>query len=236
MGVLGLEDERGAESDGRLAAAAAHHALALQAAEESLVLLKTSPDLLPFSIEETVAVVGKHADNTGLQSGGWSIHWQGQTHSYAGATSILDGIQILTDKVEYSAQGCTADMTAEKALVVVGEQPYAEFKGDTMNLDIPEDQKAMISSCKDLGKQVIVMLISGRPPTVTDTIEASDAFVAAWLPGSEGAGVADFLYGTNGFKPTGKLPFSWPNAFEDLPLAPDSDKALYPFGFGLSEY
>ena len=213
-----------------------HREVARQAVRESMVLLKTSPELLPLKVDETVAVVGVHADNTGLQSGGWSIHWQGQNHSYAGATSILDGMQILGNNIEYSPKGCSADMTAEKAVVVVGEQPYAEFKGDSTNLDLPAEQKAMVDSCKALDKQVIVVLISGRTLTITDTIEKSDAFIAAWLPGSEGAGVADFLYGSNGFTPKGKLPFSWPDKFDDLPLGPDSAKALFPFGFGLENY
>jgi len=213
-----------------------HREVARQAVRESMVLLKTSPELLPLKVDETVAVVGSHADNTGLQSGGWSIHWQGQNHSYFGATSILDGMQILGNNIEYSPKGCTADMTANKAVVVVGEQPYAEFKGDSTNLDLPAEQKAMIDSCKALDKDVILILISGRTLTITDSIEKSDAFIAAWLPGSEGAGVADFLYGSNGFKPKGKLPFSWPDKFEDLPLAQDSDKALFPFGFGLEDY
>jgi beta-glucosidase len=94
----------------------------------------------------------------------------------------------------------------------------------------------MVIQCKELGKQVIVILISGRVMTVTDTIKQSDAFIAAWLPGSEGAGVADFLFGANGFKPVGKLPTSWPDQYEDLPLAPDAENALYKFGFGLNEY
>ncbi|MEL0068614.1 MAG: glycoside hydrolase family 3 C-terminal domain-containing protein, partial [Gammaproteobacteria bacterium] len=213
-----------------------HREVARQAVRESLVLLKTTPDLLPLKVDEMVAVVGAHADNTGLQSGGWSIHWQGQNHSYAGATSILDGMQILGNNIEYSANGCHADMTADKAVVVVGEQPYAEFKGDSTNLDIPDAQKALIDSCKALNKDVILILLSGRPLTISDSITKSDAFIAAWLPGSEGAGVADFLYGINGFKPTGKLPFSWPDSFADLPLAPDAPEALYPFGFGLEDY
>jgi beta-glucosidase len=94
----------------------------------------------------------------------------------------------------------------------------------------------MITQCKTFGKQVIVVLISGRAMTVTDTIKQSDAFIAAWLPGSEGAGVADFLFAAKGFTPVGKLPTSWPDQYEDLPLAQDADKALYPFGFGLNKY
>jgi beta-glucosidase len=213
-----------------------HREVARQAVRESLVLLKSESQALPLSAQETIAVVGKHANNSGLQSGGWSIHWQGQTHSYASATTILDGIEGFAANVEYNPTQCTPSMTAKKVVAVVGELPYAEFMGDSDNLNLKPEQHAMIEQCKALGKQVIVVLISGRALTVTDVIDTSDAFIAAWLPGSEGAGVADFLFAADGFVPVGKLPTSWPNKYEDLPLDENSDKALYPFGFGLSKY
>ncbi|MEH6586273.1 MAG: glycoside hydrolase family 3 N-terminal domain-containing protein [Halioglobus sp.] len=213
-----------------------HRAVARQAVRESLVLLKSENDVLPLLIHEAIAVIGPHANNSGLQSGGWSNHWQGQTTNYRGATTILDGIRGVSSNVEYSQVGCHETMAAKKVVVVVGELPYAEFKGDSKNLDIPDYQKAMIDSCEALNKQIVLVLVSGRPMTITDSIDKSDAFIAAWLPGSEGAGVADFLFATDDFKPVGTLPFSWPSAFEDLPLAADSDKALYPFGAGLSDY
>jgi beta-glucosidase len=213
-----------------------HREVARQAVRESLVLLKSENDVLPLKQGEKIGVVGAHADNSGLQSGGWSIHWQGQTTNYLGATTILDGIKTMTDKVEYSQLGCHETMEAEKVVIVVGELPYAEFKGDSKNLDLPGYQKGFIESCKRHNKKVILMLVSGRAMTITDSIEQSDAFIAAWLPGSEGIAVADFLYAKDGFKPVGKLPFSWPDKFEDLPLAQDSPAALYPFGFGLTDY
>jgi beta-glucosidase len=213
-----------------------HREVARQAVRESLVLLKSENDVLPLKQGEKIGVVGAHADNSGLQSGGWSIHWQGQTTNYLGATTILDGIKTMTDKVEYSQLGCHETMEAEKVVIVVGELPYAEFKGDSKNLDLPGYQKGFIESCKRHNKKVILMLVSGRAMTITDSIEQSDAFIAAWLPGSEGIAVADFLYAKDGFKPVGKLPFAWPDKFEDLPLAQDSPAALYPFGFGLTDY
>lgn len=213
-----------------------HREVARQAVRESLVLLKSKPDLLPLKPMDSIAVIGEHAHNSGLQSGGWSIHWQGQTESYRGATTILDGIKTIAESVEYSATGCTQQMHSDKALIVVGEQPYAEFKGDSTNLDLTDDHKQLIDSCHQLGKEVIVILISGRPMTVTDSIAKSDAFIAAWLPGSEGAGVAEFLYGVDGFKPVGKLPYAWPARYEDLPLAQDAPHALFPFGYGLQDY
>jgi beta-glucosidase len=213
-----------------------HREVARQAVRESLVLLKSEANVLPLKAEEKIAVVGEHANNSGLQSGGWSVHWQGQKHSYASATTILDGINGFAPNARYFPTGCTSDMQADKVIAVVGEQPYAEFLGDSSNLELAEAQASMIAQCKSLGKKVIVVLISGRAMTVTDIINHSDAFIAAWLPGSEGSGVADFLFGANGFKPSGKLPTSWPDKYEDLPLAEDAEKALFPFGFGLVEY
>lgn len=213
-----------------------HREVARQAVRESLVLLKSESQALPLKADEAIAVVGKHANNSGLQSGGWSIHWQGQTHSYSSATTILDGITGFAADVQYDPMQCTESMTAKKVVAVVGELPYAEFMGDSDDLNLNAQQHAMIEQCKALGKQVIVVLISGRALTVTDVINTSDAFIAAWLPGSEGAGVADFLFAADGFVPVGKLPTSWPDKYEDLPLDESSEKALYPFGFGLSNY
>ncbi len=214
----------------------AHREVARQAVRESLVLLKNKDDALPLKRDEAIAVVGEHAISTGLQSGGWSIHWQGQTESYAGATTILDGIRQFSSQTSFFEKGCTAETTADKAIVVVGEQPYAEFKGDTLDLDLTETHKKYIESCRALGKQVITVLISGRTLIVNDELEKSDAFIAAWLPGSEGAGVADLLFSKDGFKPKGKLPFSWPKSVDDLPLDKYDDKALFPFSYGLEDF
>lgn len=213
-----------------------HREVARQAVRESLVLLKSEANALPLKADDKIAVIGEHANNSGLQSGGWSVHWQGQTHSYASASTILDGINSFAPDTPYLPMGCTADMQADKIIAVVGEKPYAEFFGDSTNLNLSDEHQNMVAQCKALGKKVIVILISGRAMTVTDTIDQSDAFIAAWLPGSEGTGVADFLFAANGFKPVGKLPTSWPNKYEDLPLAEDSEKALFTFGFGLTEY
>jgi beta-glucosidase len=241
--ILGLKFDLGLFKDpfakkefSALVGSTVHREVARQAVRESLVLLKSEANVLPLKSTDKIAVMGEHANNSGLQSGGWSIHWQGQKHSYAAATTILDGIHGFAPEAKYQPMGCTADMQANKVVAVVGELPYAEFMGDSSTLSLTEAQQKMITQCKLLGKQVIVVLISGRAMTVTNTIKQSDAFIAAWLPGSEGAGVADFLFGANEFKPVGKLPTSWPNQYEDLPLAQDSENALYPFGYGLNEY
>jgi beta-glucosidase len=213
-----------------------HRAVARQAVRESMVLLKSDNNALPLNPAESIAVIGAHGHNTGLQSGGWSIHWQGQTESYRGATSIFDGINAVGSNVEYAENGCYAGMPAEKAVVVVGENPYAEMFGDSDELWLTQAHKNLISGCKELGKKVIVVLISGRVLLIKDDLDISDAFIAAWLPGSEGTGVADFLFATDGFKPVGKSPYSWPVNFTDIPLAADAEHALFKYGYGLQDY
>ena len=138
--------------------------------------------------------------------------------------------------MEYAPLGCYEGMDAQKIVVVVGEEPYAEFKGDSDQLWLSEAHKALIAGCKALDKQVVTVLISGRPLIIEDDLALSDAFIAAFLPGSEGAGVADFLFAVDGFKPLGKTPFSWPRRYADLPLAADAEHALFRFGDGLEDY
>lgn len=213
-----------------------HRAVARQAVRESLVLLKSDNNALPLEPAEHIAVVGTHANNSGLQSGGWSIHWQGQIESYRGATTIFDAINAVGSNVEYAENGCYAGMAADKAVVVVGEKPYAEGFGDTKELWLSKEHKNLITGCKALNKKVIVILISGRVLLIKDDLDISDAFVAAWLPGSEGAGVADFLFAIDGFTPVGKSPYSWPRTYADIPLAADAEHALFKFGYGLQEY
>ncbi len=214
----------------------AHRAVARQAVRESLVLLKSENAALPLKQSDKIAVVGAHGNNSGLQSGGWSIHWQGQSENYLGATTIYEAIDAVSDNTEYAQSGCYSGMAADKAVVVVGEEPYAEMVGDTDELWLSSDHKRLIADCKALGKKVIVVLISGRVLAVGDDLQISDAFIAAWLPGSEGDGVADFLFGRDGFKPVGKSPYPWPGDVRDIPLAPYADHALFKFGYGLEDY
>jgi len=215
---------------------AEHRSVAREAVRESLVLLKSENGALPLSPSDKIAVVGRHGNNSGLQSGGWSIHWQGQSHNYAGAITIYEAIKAVGSNVEYSRNGCFSDMAADKAVVVVGEDPYAESAGDTDDLRLSDNHKRLISGCKALGKEVIVILISGRVLLIKDELSESDAFIAAWLPGSEGAGVADFLFSIEGFKPKGKSPYAWPAELADLPLDQYAEHALFQYGFGLQDY
>ena len=223
-----------------------HREKARQAVRESLVLLKNKDNVLPIDKSmKKIVVVGEHANNSGLQSGGWTVAWQGVKKSYAGATTILEGIQNMAEgSVIYDefAEGDHAD--ADLVIIVVGETPYAEFFGDVgdgsgaYKLTLSEEHQNYINAYQNKGPEIVVVLISGRPLITTHQIEQSDAFIAAWLPGSEGHGVAEVLFGDYNFK--GKLPHSWPRAVADFKgkFGPNfwdrSITPLYEFGYGLS--
>jgi beta-glucosidase len=223
-----------------------HRNVARQAVRESLVLLKNKNNILPLDKKSSkIVVVGEHADNAGLQSGGWSINWQGSTENYAGSTSILKGIKdTASGEVIYDREATEEHPDADVAIVVVGETPYAELFGDiggeigAYELTLTEQHQNYVSAYVKQGVKVVTLLISGRPLVVTEQIEKSDAFVAAWLPGSEGGGIAEVLFGDYDFK--GKLPHSWPGSVEDYngKYGPnfwdDSVTPLYPFGYGLN--
>ncbi|MEL7248090.1 MAG: glycoside hydrolase family 3 N-terminal domain-containing protein [Bacteroidota bacterium] len=224
-----------------------HRDVARQAVRESLVLLKRENKALPIAKNTSkIVVVGEHANNTGLQSGGWTVSWQGKAENYPGATTILQGIQEQAQgEVIYDADGTGGHEDADVAIIVVGETPYAEFFGDIKHdhsreeygYTLSEQQHSYISAYAGKGPKVVVVLISGRPLVVTHQIEQSDAFIAAWLPGSEGDGIAEVLFGDHNFK--GRLPHSWPKAVEDVQgrFGPnfwdDSIQPLYEFGYGL---
>lgn len=223
--------------------AAEHREVAQQAVRESLVLLKNENQTLPLSKTSKIIVVGEFADNSGLQSGGWTINWQGSTVNYKGATTILDGIKAHSSNIVYDSLG-TGEYEGDVALIVVGETPYAEFFGDiggemdAYEHTLTDKHQELIATYSKKDIPVIIVLISGRPLVVTEQIEQSNAFIAAWLLGSEGLAVADVLFGKYDFK--GKLPHSWPKAVKDFEgkYGPNhwdnSIKPLYSFGFGLS--
>jgi beta-glucosidase len=222
-----------------------HRAVARQAVRESMVLLKNENQILPLKKNSKIVVVGPFANNSGLQSGGWTINWQGTTENYQGATTILEGIQKFSDsEVKIDPDGTANFEDVDVAVIVVGENPYAEFFGDIggeMNLfqlTLTEEHQKYIRDYAEKGIKTVVVLISGRPLVVTEQIEQSDAFVAAWLPGSEGDGIAEVLFGQFDFK--GKLPHSWPKSEDDYigKYGPNfwdkSIEPLFSFGFGLT--
>jgi beta-glucosidase len=189
-----------------------HRAVARECVRESLVLLKNEKNVLPLAKKmKRLAVVGVAADDLGMQCGGWTIDWQGRfgkvTH---GGTTLLAAIRQTVSpdtKVTFSANGNHLK-GADVVVVVIGEKPYAEGRGDRADLNLSAKAAALIAKAKAAGAPVVTMLYSGRPLILNSALADSDAFVAAWLPGTEGLGVTDVLFGD--FKFTGKSPRNWP--------------------------
>ena len=216
---------------------AAHREVARQAVRESLVVLKNDRKVLPLSKKlARIHVAGKNADDIGNQCGGWTIDWQGKSGNVTtGGTTILTAIQhtVSADtKVTFSKDGSGA-AGATLGIVVIGEKPYAEFEGDRADLTLDKEDIATFKAMKAAGIPTVAILLSGRPMIISDVLDQADGFVAAWLPGTEGQGVADVLFGD--FKPTGKLGFSWPKTMAQLPLNMHNAKyePLFPVGYGL---
>ena len=211
-----------------------HRNIARQAVRESVVVLKNE-NLIPISKEsKSIVVAGRGADNLGMQCGGWTINWQGGQGDITIGTTILDGIKesVSTEtKVIHSKDGTDlGNVSGDLAIVVIGEDPYTEFFGDKDNLDLLEEDIQTINNLKEKGYKVLVLLISGRPMNIADHLDNWDGFAAIWLPGTEGDGVSDILFGD--FQSTGKLSYPWPLNAEDGANAPEND-LLYNIGFGL---
>lgn len=215
---------------------AAHRAIGRQAVRESLVLLKNTNRRLPLSKSlGHIHVAGRNADDIGNQCGGWTVAWQGQSGHATIGTTVLGGIQQTArrSRVTHSRDGSGA-AGADVGIVVVGETPYAEMRGDREDLSLAPEDLAAIRAVKAAGVPVVVVVISGRPLIINEALEAADAVVAGWLPGTEGLGITDVLFGDH--RPTGKLPVSWPRSNHQLPINagdPGYDP-LFPYGFGLT--
>nr|3WLI_A Chain A, Beta-D-glucan exohydrolase isoenzyme ExoI [Hordeum vulgare subsp. vulgare]3WLO_A Chain A, Beta-D-glucan exohydrolase isoenzyme ExoI [Hordeum vulgare subsp. vulgare]6JG1_A Chain A, Barley exohydrolase I [Hordeum vulgare subsp. vulgare]6JG2_A Chain A, Barley exohydrolase I [Hordeum vulgare subsp. vulgare]6MD6_A Chain A, Beta-D-glucan exohydrolase isoenzyme ExoI [Hordeum vulgare subsp. vulgare] len=222
-----------------------HRDLAREAARKSLVLLKngkTSTDapLLPLPKKAPkILVAGSHADNLGYQCGGWTIEWQGDTGRTTVGTTILEAVKAAVDPstVVVFAENPDAEFVKSGgfsyAIVAVGEHPYTETKGDNLNLTIPEPGLSTVQAVCG-GVRCATVLISGRPVVVQPLLAASDALVAAWLPGSEGQGVTDALFGDFGF--TGRLPRTWFKSVDQLPMNVGDAHydPLFRLGYGLT--
>lgn len=214
-----------------------HRAVARECVRQSLVLLRNEQQTLPLSKGvKHLAVVGKAADDLGIQCGGWTISWQGDSGAVThGGTTLLAAIQQTVSKnTEVTFSPDAENLRgAEAVIVVVGEMPYAEMKGDRNDLSLAPGDAALIEKAKAAGVPVVTVLYSGRPLVLGTALEHSDAFVAAWLPGTEGKGMTDVLFGD--FKPAGKLPRHWPRDNSELnSLAAAGMKPLFSAGFGLT--
>ena len=189
------------------------------------------------------------ADDIGLQSGGWTIEWGGGLGDITPGTSILEGIEAsLSDNTElyYNPIGLFGSVkdendnpiTADIGIAVIAELPYVEWLGDNAFLNISDAEIAMIERMRERSDKLIVILLSGRPVIITEQLNLADAFVAAWLPGTEGQGVADVLFGDVPF--SGRLPYTWLRSIEQIPFDFDNlqtegcDAPLFPYGYGLT--
>ncbi|MBI5106668.1 MAG: glycoside hydrolase family 3 protein, partial [Solirubrobacterales bacterium] len=232
---------------------AEHRAVARQAVAESQVLLKNKKQVLPIKPTARVYVAGSNADNIGNQAGGWTLTWQGGSKNVIPGQTILDGIKAATTgTVRYSEKAWLPINRHETGIVVVGETPYAEGFGDVggprwaydpadmgvprpvKNMQLSRDDRKAIDKVCTATVRCVVVVISGRPLVIdNDQLRKMEGLVAGWLPGSEGEGVADVLFGSRGF--TGKLPMTWPRSLDQEPInVGDADyDPLYPFGFGL---
>ncbi|MEU1470083.1 glycoside hydrolase family 3 N-terminal domain-containing protein [Streptomyces sp. NPDC005761] len=215
---------------------AEHRAVAREAAAKSQVLLKNDGGVLPLKSSQKVYVAGSNADDIGNQAGGWTVSWQGSSGNITPGTTILSAMKKDAASVTYSKDASAATDGYDVGVVVVGETPYAEGIGDVGNghdLELSAADKAAVDKvCAAM--KCAVLIVSGRPQLIGDRIGDIDALVASWLPGTEGDGVADVLFGKRAF--TGQLPVTWPKSEAQLPINV-GDAAYdpqFPYGWGLT--
>lgn len=206
----------------------ASRAVGRQAVRESLVLLQHEPAVLPLTKGSNVWVAGSGANAMGRQTGGWTIGWQDGGDLTQGGTTILEGISAVATVVSTPAE-------ADVAVVVLSEPPYAEWRGDVSSIDtLPASDFALLTEARTAGKPVVAIIVSGRPVLITDQLANADAWIAAWLPGTEGDGIAEVLFGDFNF--TGTLSHSWPQTEEQVTMnvGDEGFTPLFPYGHGLT--
>jgi beta-glucosidase len=231
--AIGLFDD---QDGGRPALSAvgsqSHRDVARRAVAGSAVLLKNERGLLPITMPGSLMLAGE-ADDLGLQCGGWTIDWQGGLGPITDGTTLLQalrslpGVSLTFNRRAEFDQGTRFDL----GVVVIAEPPYAEGRGDRADLSITADDVALFERVRSRCERVVVVVYSGRPLVMTELIQRSDAVIAAWLPGTEAAGLVDVLVGARSFG--GRLPQPWPRAITDLG-ANRASQPLYPVGFGIT--
>src|SRR5215207_7390142 len=228
-----------------------HLTLARQAVRESLVLLTNTDNILPLRKDTPlIFVAGEGANDIGLQSGGWTLEWQGKTGNDNEGTSIFSGIKAAVGsdtRLEYNREADFSEfkdadgnpLLGDVGIVVLAEQPYTEGLGDAADISLTDHETQLLTDIKKQSQSVVVILLAGRPRLITEQLPMADAWVAAWLPGTEGGGVADVLFGDYSF--TGKTAYSWPRSNEQLPINVNNaankigcDAPLFPFGYDLA--
>ena len=237
--AMGKPSQRALSGEYELLGAPDHRAVAREAVRKSMVLLKNT-GVLPLQPGGRILVAGDAANDIARQSGGWTLSWQGtglENDLFPGATSLWSGIEQAATATGGSAQlseDGTFTQRPDAAIVIFGETPYAEFQGDIATLQLRPELRGPIATMRRLKEQgipVVAVMITGRPLYVNEALNTADAFVAAWLPGSEGAGVADMLFagadGAPAFEFQGLLPTAWPAT------ARHGGATLFPFGYGM---
>jgi len=230
-----------------------HLELARQAIRESLVLLKNENNILPLSKDTPVIfVAGEGANDIGLQSGGWTLEWLGKKGNDNEGTTIFSGLRAALNagsQIEYNRDGDFSEfkdsagnqLIADVGVVVLAEEPYSEGVGDSADISLTENEIQLLNNVREQSKSLVVILLSGRPRVITEGLPRAEAWVAAWLPGTEGgSGIADVLFGDFPF--TGKTAYSWPRSNDQLPININNsadktgcDAPLFPFGYGLMD-
>jgi beta-glucosidase len=215
---------------------AGHRAVARQCVYESMVLLKKKDGILPLrKTNARILVAGSNADNLGNQCGGWTISWQGGSGNITIGTTILQGMRNTTTSatIDYSRTGTFTNTSADYSVVVIGETPYAEGSGDRTDLSISQTDVNLVKKMKGYGAPVVVILVSGRPLILEKILHFSDVIIAAWLPGTEGDGVAEVLFGD--YQPKGQLSHTWPKSMSQIPInfGDNIYSPLYKYGFGI---
>ena len=214
-----------------------HRDLARESVRKSLVLLKNENKILPLKkVGKKITLVGDHADNIGFQCGGWTIHWQGGSGDITPGTTILDAFKSAVSDSSSIRYSKNADnlLGSDIIVVAIGEEPYTEGVGDRDSLLLSKKDRELLEKVKRAKIPYVVILISGRPMIINKELDSSHAFIAAWLPGTEGEGISDVLFGDFDF--TGKLSMTWPRSMKQIPInyGDSSYDPLFKFGFGLS--